>query len=670
MEGSYYSWVKVYYPVFLAQIKLENLTGYRLTTGNDLYLLQTATVPSGKKIAQVLEVIGGQFKESPQEDYVGVVEFRGRKATPDTEIGLIDSIDVDGRHGYFGGALAVLLSIGGGGGNILDRRLEKSMNFGAADSGRSLVIESNDLQLTVHVQDEFLSGIHLVSPRLELLGAKGEKAAFRYLFDFGKGSTAPSTTTLLAMDDDTLMPILQDPSEALWKRVLAAQWAGDLKSATSAEVLAGIAGNEVGQSIPLRRSAVLALGVRQAAIDVVQGIASNKKEPRTLRDAAVWALGRSSDPASVNSLLALLNDSDTSVKAQAIDALAARKASQALEPLVTLLPKREAADVRSNIATAIGELGDGSTADALLAAAKKTPDIQRLVIPVLMKLRSANTLPALAALFDANAPKGSKDENWPVRSDICEALSGVEDPVALEILKKGLTDSHERVRAAAVRSIAASRLPETISIALNLIDDPDKDKARATIRAFEGTGSGAAKGKILAVLKDHTRPKEVRWAAINALAEYHDAEVVQALIDALQQETDANLRAETLDALVAQESPKATAIIETFLRDSDDYVVGRAARLWRKMNGVNACASTLGALLESKDAEAASELVNMLTLPGCRGTAALEKVIGRLGEADAAYDAEIARLLKSWSSEDLGVDKEKWLAWLKQSSLT
>jgi HEAT repeat protein len=468
------------------------------------------------------------------------------------------------------------------------------------------------------------------------------------------------------MDDAALLPIVKDPAQPLWKRVFATGWAGKLTSPESAALLAEAAAGGSQQPAAVRQAAILSLGLRQSSFGLLKGIADATKEPWRLRVAAAWALGKSADPGALTTLKALLNEDQKALKAQAIDSLAALKAKEAVDALVALLPKRDSQEVRSNILSAIGQLGDQTTADSLTAMAGKTPDLRRPVIPVVARISRTKAIPALAGFFDGAAPKGAKDADWPIRLDVCESLAGMDDPAAFALLQKAVVDVHASVRASAIRAIASVASDERRNLVRSLVDSSDKDVSRSAIRALGANRSPESKVKFLEILKSTDRSKEVRWAAIEALAEYRDAGVAQALLATLRQETDSNLRADTLDSLSVQSTPGARAAVELALKDQDSYVAGRAARVWRRLNGIKACSSTLNALLERKDGSAAEKLVNTLTLPGCRDKGSLGQVAARFGAGDAGLDGEIARLLKSWSGQDFGTDKEKWLAWSTQ----
>ncbi|MEQ1694141.1 MAG: hypothetical protein ABMA00_22840, partial [Gemmatimonas sp.] len=182
VQGSYYSRVKVSYPVFLATLTIENKTGHQLVASRNQYLIQTALASptSSAEKTSALEVIGGRFREAPSEDYAGVVEVRGDKVTPDVEFGLIDAVDTLARRGFFGSGLDLFLTSMGGG-NQLERRFENDSSFGSAEHGKSLHVVSNDLQLTVRVTADREGPVHVISPMMTFRDAKGISMSFRYL---------------------------------------------------------------------------------------------------------------------------------------------------------------------------------------------------------------------------------------------------------------------------------------------------------------------------------------------------------------------------------------------------------------------------------------------------------------------------------------------------------
>jgi len=255
-----------------------------------------------------------------------------------------------------------------------------------------------------------------------------------------------------------------------------------------------------------------------------------------------------------------------------------------------------------------------------------------------------------------------KDKDWPVRMDVCTQLAGRDDPASMSLLRRGLADPHDWVRSAAIQAMAKPLNPERETLLISLMSDGNAQTSRAAIRALGTATSPAAKSKLLDMVKTSSLAKEIRWAALEALGNYSEADVAQALVATLANEADANLRADTYSALAMHPTPQALAAIEHGLLDTNSYSTQRAAWIVRKQRGTKACAPTLAALIARQGGAATDALVGMLTLPGCRDRVSFDKVIARLGASDAAYDAALTRLLRSWTGQDAGTDKTKWTA--------
>ena len=314
----------------------------------------------------------------------------------------------------------------------------------------------------------------------------------------------------------------------------------------------------------------------------------------------------------------------------------------------------------SNLSKAIGQLGSEGTADSLAALGTKNAELRRTLIPIIAKLRTTSALPVFESWYALTLPQGTKDESWTVRLDVCEQLEGMDDPRANALLDKCLADSHDWVRAAAVRSLAKPATAARVQRLAGFMGDTSQQIARAAVRALGATKSPNAKSQLIEMVGNAGRTKEIRWAAIDALTDYEDSGVSQALIASLKRETDANLRADTYSSLAKQSTSASRSAIEQGLRDTSSYAAGRSAQIWRKQLGLEACGATLGALLERKDGDGAEKLVNMLALPGCRDRSAFDKVVARIGASDGDYDAQLSRLLKAWTGGDAGTDKVKW----------
>ena len=137
---------------------------------------------------------------------------------------------------------------------------------------------------------------------------------------------------------------------------------------------------------------------------------------------------------------------------------------------------------------------------------------------------------------------------------------------------------------------------------------------------------------------------------------------------ALREEKDANLRADAIDSIALQNSAASRLTVNQALRDSDSYVAARAARAWRRINGIDACSATLSAFMETNDGDHADGYVTVLTLPGCRERADVDKVIARLSQGSKEYHSKVGRLLKSWTGQDFGEDMEKWQGWRRAAA--
>lgn len=666
VQGAYYSRNTVQYPVYQATLSVKNNTGHALETAQALYLIQASTPSRAAptRSTDVLEVIGGQFREVPAEDYAGVIELRGSKLTPDLELGLVDSIDADARRGFFGGFLDIVLSAGSGG-NRLDRRFENEGDFGRAASGQTLTLETNDLQMTVRVRSDREGPLHLISPRLVFRDGHGSESSFRLIATFEKGAVTPSDITLLAIDDESWTAMAADGQQPLWKRMLAVQSLASVASPAATTALTRVADPAGGQPRSLRETALYALAERPDGIALARTLAVSKKEPWQVRRAAVHALGRSKNPGVITILRTVLDDSDNRVRDRAIDALAELGAKDAVSDLIALLSKRNASDVRSNIGSAIAKLGDTLTVDSLATLGTKTADLRRTLVPVMVRLGGASALSTLDAWFRAALPKGNDDEKWPVRMDVCAQLAAREDEASAILFRKCLADPHDWVRSAAIQAMSEPLNSEREALLVTLMSDSNAETSRAAIRALGTATSSVAKPKLLETVRTSALAKEIRWAALEALGNYDDADVTQELVGTLANETDANLRAETYSALARHQRPQALAAIEHGLRDATSYSTERAAWIVRNSQGTKACATALAALIARQDGEAADGLVNVLTLPGCRDRVSFDAIVGRLGSSDAAYDTAITRLLKSWTGQDAGTDKTKWAAMWK-----
>lgn len=167
-----------------------------------------------------------------------------------------------------------------------------------------------------------------------------------------------------------------------------------------------------------------------------------KDENRTIREAAVKALGELGDARAVDPLIEVLKgDSDSGIRESAAISLGMIKDERALVPLLEAL-QGEDEHARSGAANGLGWLGDPRSVDALNQALQdEFYEVRGLAAMSLGFIKDPSSVdPLIDAL---------KDDRFEVRINAVVALGEIGDKKAIDPLVSALQDENEAVRAAA-----------------------------------------------------------------------------------------------------------------------------------------------------------------------------------------------------------------------------
>lgn len=155
-----------------------------------------------------------------------------------------------------------------------------------------------------------------------------------------------------------------------------------------------------------------------------------------VRGAAASALGSSGMADAATALLGHLDDGSSAVRLEIVRALGRLGDGRAVVPLVSKLQDLEP-EVRREAARALSQLGD-SRANATLMLALQDPsvEVRVQVLDALGKLRAADVVAAIAALFtaDGGGPLGSSSAHGPVHDAALAALGRIATPEAIKLL--------------------------------------------------------------------------------------------------------------------------------------------------------------------------------------------------------------------------------------------
>ncbi len=301
-------------------------------------------------------------------------------------------------------------------------------------------------------------------------------------------------------------------------RLQAAQKLGELGNPRAVGALTEALGDHAWDD---RWAAAVALGkLRNGRGVTALGRALDSDAAVDVRCNAAWALGRIGGKAAVDSLLAALDDQDSSVRRVAVEALAAVGKGDTMSGLVKALEDSDH-DVRLTAVVALGEGGSGKAAK-----------------------------PLLDAMLDAE---------WSVRSAAAQAVAKVGDSTDLESLVRALGADYLPACIAAAEALGRIGDPRAIAPLAEIIggggDAPTCDLRlrRSCTRALGGIGKAAAAPQLLRTVQDRftagvsieSLSRIMRWDAANVdeeqircIAALDGVEQIPWVIDDAEEEVD------------------------------------------------------------------------------------------------------------------------------------
>ncbi len=639
------------YPFYSGRLSIENKTGHPLRTGKNLYIIQTAKRSrADEPTTELLRVIDGSFKVPPLEDFAGVVEIRGGRLTDGARMGLIDFVTTENRGGFYS-ALSAILHIGS-----FRSKYPVAENFGQSGPGESLVIDTEELQLSVAVKPEKLAEVYVVSPLLQF-GA-GSEAQFRYLLRF-QADTQFAEAVLVPMTLESLTRIVSDGTATLWKRAFAARWAG-LHAGTNAGSILVAALQD--PSPGLRVAALDGLGSSKytQAFEAVLKIAQDAKGHPALRRSSIVALGQLGDRRATEFLISTATARDTALQNAALEALAALADPAAREPVLKLL---ESGAVPSE--DVVLPFVDESVLDRLRSAANNPKANRRAALGAIAKLGTPRSMSTLSELYQKFDKTG--------RMTVLAALDGVDKPEAVTILQEAIQDKDQSIRSWAMNSLGSVRSPQRTQILMGFLSSGDSETVTSAIGALAKARAAEAKPRFLAMLNDSSLKANVRRKAAKALGSYPDADSVKALIGALT-DSEKDVRVEAAQTLGTIPGKDQLPGLTKALSDSEMLVRLYAARGLADLGGPASCPVLVDALVRENNGETADTIADGLIRVGCRDRKASAPLVGRLDSTDKRYRGAVGKYLSAASGQtfdtgygasaaSVNAAKAIWLAW-------
>jgi HEAT repeat protein len=411
------------------------------------------------------------------------------------------------------------------------------------------------------------------------------------------------------------------------------------------------------------------------------------------------------------------------------DKLAQVGGNKTIEVLWYLFEEERNKEVRYDILTALGKLGEKIAIKTLLQGWENPgPDELDKVTKALISI-GANAVESLIEVLRKNinnqdisgrltnilteikTPRTTellvevlrKDTNPEMRKCAVYILCLIKDPEALEPLIETLRkDPDKDVRWWIVRDLRQIEHPETVRCLIKVL----QEEAKAEIRDYAADILAHILSKIhvpeaidsLIELLKKNPDEELRWRIVHALGkcatysgyrggEFRDSKVTEALIETLKQDTSKKVRQYAAWALGTLKDPKALEpLLETLEKDMDirsavPYALGeigdRRAVLpliaTLKTDDGNLCMMTVQALGKLKDPRAISPLIETLKHAEENVSWSPRKSSGGIREPVRSkgliehLQKNIAEALTNLTNQNFGPDYDQWSQWWQKN---
>jgi HEAT repeat protein/uncharacterized protein YwqG len=318
------------------------------------------------------------------------------------------------------------------------------------------------------------------------------------------------------------------------------------------------------------------------------------------RSAAVRALGRLGDPRAIDALVHVLQKKKMNESHEAALALGQIGDERALDPLIQALEEdgwNDASRVRQSAVTALGQMG-GERAEAALVGVLKngTKFERRAAVEALGQIGDPRAAAALAQASE-------EDSDREVRRCATEALQRLKGDRSVEAAAQLLQDGDEQARERAARELGWLGGPQAEKALVSALNDAAEGVRQAVTRALAELGGAQAVAALLAALRDDAG--QVRIPTVAALGKIGNANAVPALTKVLKGDSGP-ARAAAAQALGQIRDGRTVLALTETLRDEASEVRTAAAQALGRIGAERAVDALVEALADPDCAQAAT----------------------------------------------------------------
>ncbi|HUP59799.1 MAG TPA: HEAT repeat domain-containing protein [Thermoanaerobaculia bacterium] len=432
-----------------------------------------------------------------------------------------------------------------------------------AEASKPRIVEQAERQL---IQNRFRESFprEKIVPLVEHLHSTPKREVKAFILKFlGWSSDASALPVLIAY--------LEHPDTA----EIVAQALIDFGAAAVPSILEALRNAEEDEIVGLLLRVVNVVGGRESIPSILPFLDHDNPMIRRL---AIETIGEIPDPASIDYLLAKLDDYDVASQQAAVNSISALVTAfpefegEVMTKIRRLLQSSSVPIKLNSLSVFVNIQGEGYHDELLLASKDSDPTIRQKAVSLMGKFGEERFADQLVLSL--------ADEATSVRLAAINAIVRLRPETGLEPLISSLDDNDIWIRTAAAQALGEYRHPDSIEpLMRHLTHDPPPVRI-AVIEAL-GKSENASVKDVLFQCLDEADP-EIQRAAMLALARIPGRDVFDRLLAALSHD-DWRIRAAAATALGVRGDRTALSALHRALDDPDTYVQQSAVQALDKV---------------------------------------------------------------------------------------
>jgi HEAT repeat protein len=421
-----------------------------------------------------------------------------------------------------------------------------------AEASKPRIVEQAERHL---IQRKFREAFpkEKIAPLVDHLGATPKREVKNFILKFLGWSS-----------DERALPVLMQYLEMPDTAEVAAQGLIDFGPGAVPTILDTLRNTEEDEIVALLLRVLNVVGGRDTIPSILPFLDHDNPMIRRL---AVETLGEIADPASMDYLLAKLDDADVASQQAAVNSISALASAfpeikqDVLTKIRRMLQSPSTPTKLNSLSVFVNVQGEGYHDELLLASKDSDAVIRQKAVSLMGKFGEERFADQLVLSLT--------DESTSVRLAAINAIVRLRPEKGIEPLIASLEDNDIWIRTAAAQALGEYRHPEAIAPLLRHLDSDQPPVRIAVIEALGKSEDGSVKDALFTAAYD--ADLEIRRAAILALSRIPGDEVFDYLTFALN-DNDWRIRAAAAAAVGLRGDRRTLPALHRALEDPDTYV--------------------------------------------------------------------------------------------------